>query len=88
MIERIVVLLLGCVFFYALRFYVIQRPLSGMHSTLVAAVVMCAGIQFHYTYLPHDTFQGGVTYVSLGFIAFLVLQLGSRRPPSRSDGGR
>ncbi len=89
MFERIVILILGSVLFYLLRFKILKKPLSPMRSILVATVIMVAGIQFHYAYLPYKTFQGGITYTSLGFIAFLFLQYGFRRNTSSktpSDG--
>jgi membrane protein CcdC involved in cytochrome C biogenesis len=88
MFTRIVILLLGSVFFYVLRFKILKKPLSPMRSILIAAVIMITGIQFHYVYLPYETFQGGITYTSLGFIAFLSLQYGFRRTTTSSKAPR
>jgi hypothetical protein len=82
MFARIVILILGSVLFYLIRFKIMKKPLSPMRSILVAVIIMVAGIQFHYAFLPYETFQGGITYTSLGFIAFLMLQYGFRRTTS------
>ena len=79
MFERIIIIILGSVILYLLRFKLLKKPLSPMRSILVATIIMVAGIQFHYAYLPYETFQGGVTYTSLGFIAFLMFQYGYRK---------
>ncbi len=84
MLERIVIIALGTVFFYLVRFKIVRKPYSPLKSGIVAALIMVAGIQFHYHYLPYETFRGGITYTSLGFIAFLIFQYGYRK--SKSSG--
>ncbi len=79
MYERIVTLIVGSLVFYLLRFKILKKPLSTMRSGIVAALIVLGGIHIHYAFLPYATFQGGVTYVSLGLIAFLMLQYGDRR---------
>ena len=88
MLERIVIIALGTVFFYLVRFKLIRKPYSPLKSGIIATLIMVAGIQFHYHYLPYETFKGGITYTSLGFIAFLIFQYGYRqsRSSSRSEG--
>ena len=90
MVERLVLIALGAVFFYLVRFKIIRKPYSPLKSGIVAVLIMVAGIQFHYHYLPYETFQGGITYTSLGFIAFLIFQYGYRRSKSAgpSAGGK
>lgn len=86
MFERIISILLGSAILYLVRFKLLRKPLSPIRSILVATVIMVAGIQFHYAYLPYETFQGGVTYTSLGFIAFLMFQYGYRKTaPSEKE---
>ncbi len=86
MFERIIIIIIGSVIIYLLRFKLLRKPLSPMRSILVATIIMVAGIQFHYAYLPYETFRGGVTYTSLGFIAFLLLQYGYRKTaPSKKE---
>ncbi len=86
MFERIIILILGSAILYLLRFKLLKKPLSPVRSILVAAVVMVAGIQFHYAFLPYETFRGGVTYTSLAFIAFLMLPYGYRKTaPSKKE---
>jgi len=79
MLERIIIIFLGSAILYLLRFKLLKKPLSPMRSILIATIIMVAGIQFHYAYLPYETFRGGVTYTSLGFIAFLMFQYGYRK---------
>ena len=86
MFERIISILLGSAILYLVRFKLLRKPLSPIRSILAATVIMVAGIQFHYAYLPYETFQGGVTYTSLGFIAFLMFQYGYRKTaPSEKE---
>lgn len=86
MFERIISILLGSAILYLVRFKLLRKPLSPIRSILVATIIMVAGIQFHYAYLPYETFQGGVTYTSLGFIAFLMFQYGYRKTaPSKKE---
>ena len=58
MFERIISILLGSAILYLVRFKLLRKPLSPIRSILVATVIMVAGIQFHYAYLPYETFQG------------------------------
>lgn len=85
--ERLVIITLGAVFFYLVRFKIIRKPYSPLKSGIVATLIMVAGIQFHYHYLPYETFKGGITYVSLGFLAFLIFQYGYRQSKSSSHSG-
>ena len=90
MVERLVIIALGAVFFHIFRFKIIRKPYSPLKSGIAATLIMVAGIQFHYHYLPYETFRGGITYVSLGFLAFLIFQHGYRRAksPGPSAGGK
>ncbi len=80
MIYRIVIIVLGTVALHLLRSRVVKKPLAPVWSALIGIAVMSAGIQYHYHFLPHEDFGGGVAYASLGFIAFLVLNRGYRKP--------
>lgn len=59
MLERLVIIAIGTVFFYLVRFKIIRKPYSPLKSGIVATLIMVAGIQYHYHYLPYETFQGG-----------------------------
>ena len=90
MLERLIIIAIGSVFFYLVRFKIIRKPYSPLKSGIVATLIMVAGIQFHYHFLPYETFKGGITYTSLAFIAFLIFQYGYRRSksPRPSAGGK
>ncbi len=90
MFERIVIILLGSAVLYLLRFKLLKKPLSPLLSILVATFIMVAGIQFHFAFLPYETFRGGVAYTSLGFIAFLMFQYGYRKaaPSKKENAGK
>ncbi|MDD2452790.1 MAG: hypothetical protein PHI81_01175 [Synergistaceae bacterium] len=80
MINHVIFIVLGTIFVYILRFKILRKPLSPLKSAIYGAVIIIACIQFHYHYLPYETFRGGVAYTSTGFISFLILQYGYRKP--------
>ena len=84
MFERIIIIILGSTIFYILRFKILKKALSPLRSGIIGAAIIIAGIQLHYNFLPYESFQGGITYTSLGFFAFLIFQYGFRRAGASS----
>ena len=82
MFDRIAIIVLGTLMIWLLRFKILKRGLSPLKSAVYASLIIIAGIQYHYHFLPYETFRGGVAYTSTGFLAFLILQYGYRKKES------
>ncbi len=77
---------------WLLRFKILKRGLSPLKSAVYASLIIIAGIQYHYHFLPYETFRGGVAYTSTGFLAFLILSMvpeeGKHQGASEKDPGK
>lgn len=80
MFQRFAIIITGAIMIYLLRFKILKRGLSPVKSALYGSIIIIAGIQYHYFYLPYETFGGGIAYTTTGVLAFLMLQYGYKRP--------